>query len=384
MDGARQSIRTLQGQIMATQTGGGTTTDRLTGSFIFTRDGSYRVVDTTTATVSTYDATTRTSRYWHEENGVPMFGAVAHDATPSSPFESATGDTQSLALGTAAYVRAVIAGGDPNRLVHTLVYEGRPAWEFDEVTSPATGTRPAERVRFIIDQATGFPLLSEDLTGATIDYGVHVQGLIVNAGVPAGSFSLTPAQEIHLVRSNVGFRTTGIAAAARLGAQVVGPLPPKPPSHITNPGLPVQLSAVRPLAPTWTPAGYRLESVLSRLTRSRGYGAGPERPVDLSIVATYRRGFDTFWVETDWQPYAYPASRDPLAFGMLPGPPHTTVALASGALRGVRVNVVISPAFWPHLWGCFGEAKRETVSVAGDLTRQELLRVAGSLQAYTK
>jgi hypothetical protein len=61
------------------------------------------------------------------------------------------------------------------------------------------------------------------------------------------------------------------------------------------------------------------------------------------------------------------------------GPATTTVALQYGALRGTIARLVIGMLDWPHLYVTLGEGRRVSVSVAGDLTRAELVRIADSM-----
>lgn len=53
------------------------------------------------------------------------------------------------------------------------------------------------------------------------------------------------------------------------------------------------------------------------------------------------------------------------------------MALQYGALRATIARLVIGMPDWPHLYVTLGEGRR--VSVAGDLTRGELVRIADSM-----
>ena len=52
----------------------------------------------------------------------------------------------------------------------------------------------------------------------------------------------------------------------------------------------------------------------------------------------------------------------------------------SGALSGVPLNVGVYALGWPHVWA---QTDDLLVTVAGDLTRTELLDVTRSLERYT-
>jgi hypothetical protein len=58
----------------------------------------------------------------------------------------------------------------------------------------------------------------------------------------------------------------------------------------------------------------------------------------------------------------------------------TPVHIASGSLNGATASIVLGLPDWPHLYVSTGSDRRVSVSVAGDLTRDELARIAGSLQ----
>lgn len=55
----------------------------------------------------------------------------------------------------------------------------------------------------------------------------------------------------------------------------------------------------------------------------------------------------------------------------------TTIRLERGALSGVEANLLIVPLAIPHIWALTDEL---VVTVAGDLSREELVRVAESLE----
>ncbi len=58
----------------------------------------------------------------------------------------------------------------------------------------------------------------------------------------------------------------------------------------------------------------------------------------------------------------------------------TDVRLEEGSFGGVTAHVVVDPGFWPHLW-----VKKYgwVAAVAGDLTRAQMARIAGSLGPWS-
>src|SRR5690606_2211878 len=112
---------------------------------------------------------------------------------------------------------------------------------------------------------------------------------------------------------------------------------------------------------------------------------GAYRPIragevgSLTVVLTYRRGFDRFCIVSRWRKDNPPGSDDPFDENAAALTETTPVRIASGSLRGETAQIVLGLPDWPHLYVTTGEGGRVSVSVAGDLTREELARVAGSL-----
>jgi len=75
-----------------------------------------------------------------------------------------------------------------------------------------------------------------------------------------------------------------------------------------------------------------------------------------------------------------PGSDDPFDEDSAALSESTRVRLATGSLRGETASLVLGLTDWPHLYVTTGADHRVSVSVAGDLTRKELTRIAGSLR----
>jgi len=97
-------------------------------------------------------------------------------------------------------------------------------------------------------------------------------------------------------------------------------------------------------------------------------GRGPDEP---------RHGFDRFSVVSRWRRDNPPGSDDPFDENALAASATTTMALQYGAPRGTIAGLVIGMPDWPHLYVTLGEGRR--MSVAGDLTHAELVRLADSM-----
>jgi hypothetical protein len=131
------------------------------------------------------------------------------------------------------------------------------------------------------------------------------------------------------------------------------------------------------LVPTSVPDGYRLTEVaVSRKPSFTGTEAG-NPPVGNIVSLSYRRGLDHFIVTT--RPIGGDPSAwgDPLATGEGYVDQPESVTFSDGALRGRAGELLIDPLAVPHVWAM---TDRLVVTVSGDLTRAELLRVAESLQ----
>jgi hypothetical protein len=134
----------------------------------------------------------------------------------------------------------------------------------------------------------------------------------------------------------------------------------------------------RPLVPAWTPDGYKLAEVaVAREAGPTGKEAG-NPPSRMVVSLSYRRGIDQFLVTTRLA--SGPAERwsDPLATGEGFVDESESVAVRDGALAGETAELVVVPRGIPHLWAL---TDRLVVTVGGDLSRAELVRVAESLRA---
>ena len=134
-----------------------------------------------------------------------------------------------------------------------------------------------------------------------------------------------------------------------------------------------------PLVPSWLPEGYELADVT---VAEQGPPTGTEamNPATPGVVSmAFRRGFDSIFISTRVavEPTGGAIWRDPLASGEGFFDEPEPVTLERGALSGVEANLLIVPLAIPHIWALTDEL---VVTVAGDLSREELVRVAESLE----
>lgn len=281
--------------------------------------------------------------------GGPLFYAERRGVAPGLPDSGAP--ALILPRGLGAYVRALLAADDPR--VRDIVHDGRPAWRVDVETVPnaIVPEFSGDSLEITVDRETGMPVQVVERKGDAILRTVRVQGMRVDAELPAGTFRPAFPEGAEVMRSDDGFRRVELAEAAG----VVG---------------------YDPLVPAWVPEGYELAEVaVARQAGPTGTEAG-NPPSRMVVSLSYRRGLDQFLVTTR---LARPGETwdDPLATGEGFVDEPEPVRIAAGALRGVETELVLAPRGIPHVWARTGSL---VVTVGGDLSRDELVRVAESLR----
>jgi outer membrane lipoprotein-sorting protein len=254
----------------------------------------------------------------------------------------------------AALVRAFLAADDP-RVVETE-YAGRPAWRLD-VNVQVNRIVPeysGDEFSIWVDQETGIPVQIVERKNGRVRNELRLENVAVDApGARVRPVRFPPG--IEVTRSDGGFRRTSLD-----GVQpIVG---------------------YAPLVPAWVPEGYELAEVAVGPGEVGFTGAEAGNPPSTDVVSlSFRRGFDQFIVTTRIRNVpGHPQEwGDPLATGEGFVDRPQTVALSRGALSGVEANVLVVPRNIPHLWA---QTDDLVVTVGGDLSREELVRVAESLE----
>jgi hypothetical protein len=344
---ALAEMRTLQGVLVASgpaQHG----TDRW--RFVLDAAGDVRLEGPKPGDVITYDASAgvaRSAQHSASLSSDALFYAERDGVAPGPP--DLGPPTWLLPDECADYVRGALAAGSP--AVQETTDLGRPAWRLDVDTVPnkIVPQLSGDRFRITVDQETGMPVQVVELTQGSVLRELSIEQLQVNEDVPPSTFRLAFPAGAEVMRSDDGFRRVGLSDVA--GA--VG---------------------YAPLVPAWVPDGYRLADVAvareGAPTGKEGGNPQSEQVVSLS----YRKGLDRFLVTTrlrgggSWS--------DPLASGegFVDQPQHVT--FDGGALQGADVDLLLTPRAVPHVWALTGSL---VVTVGGDLSGNELLRVAGSL-----
>jgi hypothetical protein len=345
---ALTSLRNLSGVVVSDGPGA---TDRERWQFVLDAAGDFRLEGPGPGEAIVYDAATGVARSAERSaslGGGPLFYAERDGVAPGPPDQGPP--TWILPEQLGAFVRAALAARDPR--VREVAYEGRQAWQLDVDVAPnaIVPDLSGDRLSITVDRETGIPVRVVELRRGNVLRTLRIEQVAVDRDLPAGTFDLRFPAGAEVMRSDDGFRRVGLDEVA--GA--VG---------------------YRPLVPAWLPDGYRLAEVaVARESAATGAEAGnPQSRMVVSLC--FRRGLDRFLVTTRLRGNG--SWSDPLATGegFLDHP--EPVTLSGGALAGADARLVIAPRGIPHLWAT---TSRLVVTVGGDLSRDELLRVAESLQ----
>jgi hypothetical protein len=133
-----------------------------------------------------------------------------------------------------------------------------------------------------------------------------------------------------------------------------------------------------PLVPSWVPAGFdRLEVAVAKRSRPTGDEQRRNPPSKDVISIRYRRGLDELVVTSRLTGADPSAWGDPVLGSSPMGRRPQPVEFEQGALAGREGELVIDANSVPHVWAVAGPL---VVTVAGNLDREELIRVAESLE----
>ena len=251
-----------------------------------------------------------------------------------------------------SFVRALLAVDDSR--VREVAYEGRPAWELDVDAVPNAIVQDftGDRFEITVDRETGFPVRVVERKGRTLLREMRVEHLVVNPDLPADTFRLRIPTGVEVVLTDDGFRRVGLNETAEVAGYAA-------------------------VVPSWVPEGYELATVtVAREGGPTGREAG--NPPSRNVVSlSYRRGLDQFLLTTRLTGPRPERWTDPLATGEGFVDPSERIVLRDGALSGAIAELVIVPRGVPHVWAVTDEL---VVTVGGDLSRAELVRVAESVQ----
>ncbi|HEX2045924.1 MAG TPA: hypothetical protein VHF23_09875, partial [Gaiellaceae bacterium] len=324
--------------------------------FVLTAGGDFRLTGLTLEENVAYDASKGLQRSLNPSasmRGDTLFAAVRRGIAPGPPDANPTSSLLQTDFG--AFVIAFLAADDP-RLRH-VTYEGRAAWRLDVPATPNAIVPDLSGDRFAVwvDKETRIPVRIVESKGGAAIAELRIENLEVDRDLPSGTFTLEFPPGAEVMRSDDGFRRVPLERVA----DVVG---------------------YAPLVPAFVPEGYELAEVAAH--PGAGFPTGPEagNPPSTDVVSlSYRRGFDQIVVTTRLRHVTGSADvwDDPLATGEGFRDEPERVTLGRGALADVEAKLLIVPRNVPHLWALTDEL---VVTVAGDLGRGDLVRVAESLR----
>ena len=377
--------------------GGGPIADSIPGS-------TYRAV---------YDASARVeTRVWHfskpqravsDRNGkvrrftfsdqaviIRNLAAGPPDNASDFPAGSPLDEELPLARLRANMLQLLVDGSVSSASVRDTIVDGRPAWLIS-TTQLAPGNAPVPAslpVTLVIDKATRLPIsyrwmsIWMDSRPHRIALELRFEDLVVGGEVRPGTFTLRVPAHAMVVAGAQDFgspSTQGYRAIDYQDAHLLG----------TTIGW-------QPAFPAWVPSGFRLASstYLALPTWKPAGGDWQPEPDSASVSLAYRRGFDVVYVSSSLAADTVSGSYstggntykghfdDP--FVQLYGPAWRylksrtrNVRLSSGPFAGETAHIVVDPSVLPHLWVTNGG---NTVTVSGDLSAADMVRVAESLR----
>lgn len=323
--------------------------------FVITRHGDVRLKGITRPREIAYNAEDNIERGRNPSESIPdsdvLFSSEIKGLAPGPPDQ--TSSIAAFDRGLGAVVRALAAsrGGE----VRETTYEGREAWvmETDLPVPEKDEEFWPDHLEVVVDRETGFPVRSIASNAGQTLYETRIEDLRVGGDLPRDAFTLEfPPGEVF--RSDAGFRRVSLDEVR-------------------------SLVAYDPLVPRSVPEGYELAEV-AVAKRAGATGAFESNPATIKAVSlSYRRGLDQFIVTTRLVGDDSSAWSDPFATGEGLVQAREQVRFSSGALAGRDGELVIDPLVPPHVWALTEDL---VVTVSGDLTRDELVEVSESLEAY--
>jgi len=320
------------------------------------------------------DASGRPLRYmWSDYTGV----------APAEP-DLGLGNGPFALLRLRAYLRTMLT--DSTVSMASASVDGRSVYVLRAKVITATGVfmghEPPQPLTIVIDAATRLPLT----------YQWSQFGMTWEARFDMSTGDKAPERSLFVLAMPAADETLN-GGAVYPGTQVTSrdwgfnPLPLGTAAEVER-----LLGPVAPAFPGWMPEGFARAAAAA--ADHGGLEGSPLNGEDIIVSLCYRRGFDQAFMSLRVDPRRNNWSdlngkRTDTSDPLLPQQDlqmrrqwasHTTdVRLESGAYRGAVAHVVVDPSVWPHLWVKKGGL---VATVAGDLTRDELVRIAESLESW--
>jgi hypothetical protein len=323
-------------------------------SFILTASGDFRLDDLTLGGGVVYDAQRGIERNLGPSESIPdsdaLFAAERRGLPPGPP-DQGPFNYILLQRGLGSVVRALASGGGGT--VSETTYEGRPAWllDTDIRLNLIVPEQSPNHLRVTVDQETGLPVRIIATHDDRFVWETRIEQPRVDQSLPEDAFRLEFPPGMEVFREDLGFRRVSLD-------EIEG------------------IVGYDPLVPSWLPDGYEPAEVTASQKGSFTGAEGANPPMPNVVSLSFRRGLDQFIVTT--RPVGPDPSLwgDPLASGEGLRDEPEEVLLEGGALGGETGQLLIDPLAIPHVWVM---TDRLVVTVSGDLTREELMKVAESL-----
>jgi hypothetical protein len=352
---AFSSLRTLRGEATIEYPSIPAT---VRSSFVITATGDFRVVGITRREGESYNSATGVYRSYQVAASGRVVATESRGAAPGPPDHLPSPSLLERSVGS--LVRAFLAA-DIDRPVQDVDYEGRPAWRvvvpvsIDLAPGPdGAPPGPVGEIDVTVDRQTGFPVRTITSSHGAVSSVVRLSELQVDApDMPTRLDVAFPPGTLPVAGVDLGFRRVPLVDVAT----AVG---------------------YTPLVPETVPGGFRLAEV-AVADETPVTGVGNPRSARVVSLA-YQRGFDRLVVTTRATGGDPTRWSDPVGRGSGPGTAAPEpVTLTGGALDGAAAEVVLRTQDVPHAWAV---TDRLVVTVAGDLSRSELVDVMQSLSPY--
>ncbi|MEZ5177509.1 MAG: hypothetical protein R2746_04285 [Acidimicrobiales bacterium] len=317
--------------------------------------GSWSISRSDTIDLVTYDASSgivRTVTAQPGDGATPVVEATIAAGLAAGPPD--TGPVAPTVLADLQRV-GVLVRSDPDRRAAPTSSGDEATWTITRDVD-ATGSTPAARWSVEVRRSDGFPVSIEVRADGDLVRRTRFRSWTPGASAPAGTFDPPVPDGVSPSHTTAGFVTTDLDGVATLGR-----------GDATT--------------PEWLPEGFELATVAVRSTAPEGTTStrGGANPPDVDVVSLgFQRGPERIVVSTRASGGRSRAWQDPFASDADSSAPIAdTRTLGDGRFNGLEVVLSTDGFGRAQLWGVTTET---VLTVSGDLTEDEAIRVASSLR----
>jgi hypothetical protein len=274
-----------------------------------------------------------------------VFSAVENGTVRESTFMG----RPSLTVTAPVQPAPIVVHNDAEHPDRSYVFISGPTVDEVELTVDKVSHLPVRVASYLRGQAVGVQTLVD---------------IRINESVSPAEFEYTIRKGAKVERPDYGFRDAELDDVEKS----MGYVPLVPARLPVGFALQEVRCARRTTTDVWTlhlNDARSVRHVVTRRITSIGYGKGF---LHLTVSLRPARGLDPRWL-------AEPFKVDPSLAGATAPPERVTIT--SGALAGAEAFVSLPPLDVPHLWAVHDGL---LVTVAGDVTREQLVRIASSLE----